>query len=388
MAAKKIRILHFSSRYEECGVAKYLEQYIRAMADSPEVENEYFGVSPYETPAMSPADLQKMAHTLQKELKDYDILHVQHEFSIYGRDSLRRIVEAGKAAHKKVIVTAHISPSLAAPEVKLPGLGLRSWLHFVRAKLRMRRFLHRQIKPFRMADMVIVHNDFTANSLKHFGVHPDRIQRIIFPVQVYEKPPKTDIIAKQLHKKPGDVVYCAVGFIHRYKGLADAVKALKFLPENYKFAILGGMKGDSDHVEFYNKLCDLIDSLGLQKRVYISGYVQSDDELNGLMRECDVCVYPYDKVYYSNVSSSSLNLAFANTMPVIVYPTNTFKEIAELSDGAAIVCETFAYYELARELQRVDLAKQRKLSGVYAEKMAWPKQSGELIDFYKKVVNM
>src|SRR3954467_10945382 len=51
--SQPIKVLHFSSRYEECGVAKYLTHYSNGMADNPAVVNEYFEVSPYETHHMS-----------------------------------------------------------------------------------------------------------------------------------------------------------------------------------------------------------------------------------------------------------------------------------------------------------------------------------------------
>jgi glycosyltransferase involved in cell wall biosynthesis len=147
------------------------------------------------------------------------------------------------------------------------------------------------------------------------------------------------------------------------------------------------MKEDSDDVELYNRLCDLIDTLGLHKRVYITGYIPDDNMLNALIRECDVCVYLYDRVYYANVSSGSLNLAFANSSPLIAYPTATVKEAAALADGAVVLTETFAYYELARQLKQIDLKKQAVLSEAYAKKMAWPKVSRELAEIYAQLAS-
>ncbi len=385
---RPIKVLHFSSRYEECGVAKYLGHYIRGMESIPTIKNDYFDVSPYQTPHMSEAELDAMASRLQKELKNYDVLHIQHEFALYAKDSFKRIAEAGKRSGKKVVITVHISPSMhgASKKPRLTGLGPRSFVLYLRQMRSHRYFINTQVMPFRTADLVLVHNDPTIESLKQLGVDPDRIKKVIHPVQVFDKPAASNVIAKALHKREGDVIYCCIGFLHRYKGLFDAVRALKFLPSTYKLAILGGMKEDSDDVALYNKLCDLIDTLGLHDRVYITGYVQGDDTLNAMIRECDVCIYPYDRVYYSNVSSGSLNLSFANGRPLIAYPTATFKEMREISNGAVVLTETFAYYELAREIARIDLAKQAKLSNAYAEQMAWPKMSQELARLYTILV--
>jgi glycosyltransferase involved in cell wall biosynthesis len=388
MAERTINVLHFSSRYEECGVAKYLAHHINGMADAPGIHNEYFEVSPYETYNMKPSDLDNMVHTLEAKLKDYDILHVQHEFALYAHDSFRRIVEAGKRSGKKVVITVHISPAQHGDSkpVRLHGLGPRSWMLFLKETRRHRHFVRTHLAPFLMADRVLAHNELTISDLQSLGVRPDRIKKLPHPVQFVDKPRPTNDIAKHLNKRPGDVIYCTIGFLHRYKGITEAIKALKYLPSNYKLAILGGMKADSDDIAFYDKICDLIDSLGLEERVYIAGYIKDDEILNANIRECDVCVFAYDKVYYAAVSSGSLNLAFANGMPTIAFPTTTIKELAAEGGGAVVLCDSFAYYELARELQRIDLKKQARLSTAYAEKMAWPNVSKKLVKIYQDLV--
>lgn len=385
---RTIRVLHFSSRYEECGVAKYLGHHIEGMKHVPHIENDYFDISPYQTHDMGPSELEQMATDLRKRLKDYDVLHVQHEFAMYGHDSFRRIVEAAKRAHKKVVVTVHTSPVMhgASKLPKLKGVGPRSVVKLLREKRHHNNFLYNTIEPFQMADLILVHNEPTAVSVRQFGISADRIKKVPHPVQKFEDPTPSTRLAKELNTQKGDVIYCTIGFIHRYKGMAEAVKALKFLPDNYKLAILGGMKADSDDAAFYDKLCDLIDGLGVRDRVYITGYVPTDDELNALIRECDACVYAFNPVYYGQVSSGSLNLAFANEKPAVAYPTTAIKELAEDAGGAVVLCETFAYYELARELRRLDVRKQTELSKAYAEKMAWPKVSKQLVEIYESVV--
>jgi glycosyltransferase involved in cell wall biosynthesis len=201
----------------------------------------------------------------------------------------------------------------------------------------------------------------------------------------FAKPPKSTLIAVKLHQQKGDVIFCTVGMMHRYKGVIDAVKALKFLPSNYKLAVVGGIHPLSEDLPLYNKLCDLIDTLGLQERVYITGFIEDDNRFNALIRECDVCVYPYDGVYYAHVSSGAINLALANHKPVIAYPTATFKELSDLSGGAVVLTQTFAYYELAREIERIDTTKQVKLAEAYAKKMAWPEVAKWLVSLYKEL---
>lgn len=386
MAESQIRVLHFSSHDEDCGVGKYQEQYLVGMADLPGVHNKFFDISPYQTRVMAPAELQKVLDQLKKELREYDILHIQHEFGLYWFDQFSKIVDTAKSAGKKVVVTVHLSPTYAIKPVRLKGLGPRSVIKYLRDRRNYNRMVQWHVEPMRKADLIVAHNEPTIQSLKAFGVDPERIQKLVHPVYHVPTPPASDEIRKSLNKEEGDVVYCITGFLHRYKGILGAVRALKYLPPNYKLALIGGVKADSDEVIFQDKVTDLIDQLGLHDRVYITGFVPDDDRLNALIRECDVCVYPYDREYYSSLSSGSLNLAFANAMPVISYPTTSLKETASISDGALVLTDTFAYYELARELKRIDRRKQSKLSAAYAEKMAWPKMAKKLTELYQSVV--
>lgn len=386
MTKKAIKVLHFSPHDEDDGIAKYQEQYLNAMKSEQDLTNAFFSLTPLQLRHLPSAEQAKELDRLRHELAEYDILHIQHEFGLFAEDEFARIVSAGKSAGKKVVVSVHLSPGFAIKPVKLGGLGPRSWVRYLKEKRHLNRMLERHVKPFSQADLLLVHNDITAQSLKDFGIPNEKIQKLIHPVYVFPDPELSHTIAKKLNKKDGDIIFCTVGMLHRYKGVFDAVKALKYLPSNYKLAIIGGMHPLSDEVSIYNKICDLIDDKGLKDRVYITGFVKDDNEMNALIRECDVCVFPYDGTYYAHLSSGAINLAFSNHMPVIAYPTLGFKELAGDSDGAVVLTDTFAYYELARNLQQIDLDKQRQLSSNYAERMAWPKAATQLISFYRQLV--
>lgn len=385
MAKSTIKVLHFSPHDEDDGIAKYTEQYIAGMQSEKDIKNAFFEVSPLVLRTKTPDERQQIIEQLKQELEGYNILHIQHEFGLFADNEVQEIVSAAKALGKKVVISVHLSPEYAIKNVRMGGLGPRSFLRYIRDNQHRNALINRHIQPFLQADLLLVHNDITAKALENFGISADKIKKIIHPVPEFSKPPKSDFIAKQLNKQDGDVIYCTVGMLHRYKGIFDAVKALKFLPDNYKLAIIGGMHPFSDEVPIYNKLADMIDSLNLKDRVYITGFVKDDNVMNAYIRECDMCVFPYDPTYYSNLSSGSINLAISNDQPVIAYPTNGFREISESSDGAVVLTGTFAYYELAREIKRIDLAKQQKLSRAYAVDKAWPKMSKVLAEAYREV---
>lgn len=382
----KVRVLQFSSRSaDNCGVGKYQENFVDVFDASDEIETKFFDSTPYKTRLMSQAELDAFKSQLAQELAQYDILHIQHEFGLYSGTEFAQIVSLAKSLGKKVVVTVHLSPALAFRFKPRTGIGPRSIVNYIRQKRLHHIFKQRHIYPMREADLLITHNLGTTKSLESYGVNPANILQINHPVLELAVPEVSSTeIKDKLRIVKGDVVYATVGFMHKHKGILDAVKALKYLPDSYKLAIIGGMQPISDEVNIYNNITDLIDQKGLRDRVYITGFVADDSRLNALIREVDVCVYPYNNAYYGQVSSGALNLAFANERPVVAYPTDSFKEVNQEFHHIQLT-DTAAYYELARELQRVDAARLREASQKFADKYSWPRVSDTLVSAYQKL---
>lgn len=385
----QIKVLHFSSHYEVCGIAKYQEHFFDGMKDSEEVTNTFFEYSPYQTRVMYDDDLQAVYSKLREEVKKYDIFHIQHEFGFFSRDEFKQFIHIAKEEGKKVIVTVHAAPSTALKPKDLGGYSPRNIVKHLRNKKHNRHIYENHLAPLKEVDLILVHNETTKNNvIDESGVVAARVKQIVHPVPKRQELTKSTVIKDGLNLKSGDIVYATVGFLHKYKGVDKAIKALSFLPENYKLAVIGGMHATTTlkDIKLYDKLTDLVVKLGLEKRVFITGFIEDDDELSSLIQEVDICVYPYDGVYYSSVSSGALNLAMANDKAIVAYPTLTLTEMSRDETSPLILTKTFSYYELAREIGRIDIPTQRKHIEQYAEKYSWPKLSVNLIDIYKSLV--
>ncbi len=379
-----VRVLQFSTHNEECGIAKYQAQFTENMNNIENFSTEYFSYSPNQTKIMSKEDFQAVLGELQAKMEDFDMLHIQHELSFFKFTELQHIVDLLKNNGKKIIVTVHTAPEAQYHKAKLGGVGPRSLLHFLKSKASNQRFIDRYINPLKKVDLVVVHNEVTKQSLMAFGVSPDNILVIRHPVSSLNVVAKSTDIKENLHVVKGDVVYATVGFISPAKGVMHAVKALNYLPENFKLAILGGVHPNAEDKGFMDEIADYIFNHNLSHRAYITGYVEKDEELNGLIREVDVCVYPYAKQYYDYVSSGSLNLALANGKPVIAYPTRAFLEI-NADQEVVKFCKSENYYELARSLKELDIDKYTKSALAYADAYAWDKESAKFVELYRTV---
>jgi glycosyltransferase involved in cell wall biosynthesis len=378
-----MRVLQFSTHNEDCGIAKYQQQFIQGMEAVEGLYTEYFEYSPNQTKKMSAADFDGILSLLESKLRDFDVLHIQHELSFFKNYELRQIIDKADSLNKKIIVTVHTAPDAQLVQPTLGGFGPRSLLHYTRQIVSKKRFLNRYVNPLLKADVVVVHNESTKQNLIKYGLSSQHVRTIRMPVPVAADIKQSTQIKKSLNYKKGDIIYATVGFLSAAKGIFQAVKALNYLPDNYKLAIIGGLHPDAEPT-ILDELADLITQLHLQERVYITGFVDDDDELNALVGESDICVYPFNKKYYSFVSSASLNIAIASHKPVVAYHTASLDETNDEIDVVSF-CRTANYYELARTLTQIDLGLQAEKAKQYANLYSWDKEAIKFVEIYRSV---
>lgn len=378
----KVKILHYTTHNEDCGIGKYNEQFIRAMSvtSSDVVENNIFPYSPNKTKLMTYDEFTPVLEELKVQLKSYDALHIQHELSFYKHSELDRIVDAAQTLGKPVIMTVHTAPDAQYKYPKRLGYSPHSFATYIREIRAAKEFTQIHLVPLRKVDLVLVHNTTTKENLIHHGVVAEKIQIITLPVPNVAQSTESNVIRTALNHKPGDIIIGSVGFISHTKGVKAAVKALKYLPDNYKLALVGGVHPSGGGEKYLDEVSDLIIKLDLKDRIFITGYIENDDVLNSFIQECDVCVYPYDNTYYKYVSSAALNNALANGKPAITYPTRPFVEINK--DATIAICKSANYYELARYIQEADYKELAKRSRAYTDEFSYKNESVKLADIY------
>jgi glycosyltransferase involved in cell wall biosynthesis len=381
-----INVLHLSTHNEECGIAAYQESITDSMGNERPINNVFFDISPNKLKLLKGEKLNQALQQLMLQLKDFDILHIQHEYSFYNDDQLQRVVDGAKAQHKKVLFTLHTPPHARKEHAIDVAVGLhpRSWVHAFRNKRDKKRFLNNHIEPLKKADLLLVLSQASKDSFEEYGVPVERMKIIELPVPPVDTKTKSTVIAEKLHKKSGDIILSTAGFIAKSKGTKAVLKALAFLPENYKLAIIGGAHHSGLNDKFYDEVSDTIRELSLQDRVYITGYVAEADQRDALLRETDICLYPYDRRYYDYVSSAALNNAIANGLPIVAYKTYTFEEANNVVPFINF-CQSPNYYELVRTIQAADLRKSAELTTQYAEMFTIEKQAELVAETYTEL---
>lgn len=385
-----IRVLNFSTHNEDCGIGKYQEDFVREFADRKDIVSDFYPTSPNVIRKLSGRALDEELGRLREQLSSYDILHIQHEYGLFRNegDGLADIISVAKDLDKKIVITIHTAPSLLYKPAVRHGMMPRSWAGYMRRKLRNKKIMTRKLKPLTQADLVVTLNTNTTNELVNIvGVNQDKIHQAVIPLQLrdYFAAGKT-LLREKMTADKTDVILATIGFMNEHKGIEAAIKALCYLPSNYKLAILGGINPASGNPKLYDKLCDLIVERELESRVYISGYIPNDDDLNSLVSGVDVALYPYDPTYYKLASSAAINTALNNRIPVVAYPTPSFIELSQREPGVIAITNSPNYYELVKAVTALDKEHQSEKLMRYAEKYNLTNISRELLAEYKKLV--
>lgn len=386
-----MKILHISTHNENCGIGKYQEAYLSAFVPiDPSITNVFFQYSPNQIRIMNQAQLDVVYKELSQQVKEYDIVHIQHEFSFFKPRQLKTIVNIIKKANKPLVSTIHTKPTLEKTTRKLLSpKGIPA-----RIKNYVRNSDHiSHVKPLSRSNIVFVHNSFTKKGLIELGFSESTIKLIPIPVLDVDKSKyvafdsEISTLNKIIKRKDTDKVIATVGYLNEVKGTLHAIKALRLLPENYKLLILGGLHPQAMNDDFLDDVSDYILKHSLSDRVSITGFVKNDDLLNALVNSADIVLFPYKRIYGS--SSAALNNGFANHKPVIATPVKAFKEINEVKEYLKL-SDSFSYHDIAKALMEMDeeaIKTYSALSKEYAINTSYPKLAQSIIDTYKTLAH-
>ncbi|HSX00435.1 MAG TPA: glycosyltransferase [Patescibacteria group bacterium] len=381
-----LEVLHLSTHNERCGIAIYQQSIVDAMGEEEAIHNVFFDVSPNKLKLLKGAEFEAVLQKLFKQLEDFDILHIQMEYSFFNDDQLRRIVDGASSKNVKILFTLHTPPHARREhsQTAIVTLNPRSWLSALRISKARNKFIESYIQPLKKADCLIVPSQAAMDSFVAYGVPQSLIKIIELPVPKPEKGVDSTEITDNLQKQPGDVILSTFGFIAETKGIIPLIRSLTFLPANYKLAIIGGAHPTGLNDAFYDQACDLIYGLGLRDRVYITGYVATDAQRDAFLRETDICIYAYDRAYYDYVSSAALNNAVANELPIVAYRNRTFEEANKVAPFITF-CQSANYYEIARTVKSLDRKEGSDLTAKYAQAVTIEKQAKLFAEVYQQL---
>jgi glycosyltransferase involved in cell wall biosynthesis len=365
-----------------CGIADFTANFINGL----QACGREADVVPIDRAAhryFSRKELAAEFDALGERLASYDIVHIQHEFGFfmgeYGMyeslDNFRRVLRAAVAARRHIVVTFHTLPPLRGLRQGMASAGQEAVLRAL--------WRGRVVRELQKGNVqAISHTRFLRRSLIDTGI-PARLIRVVphgSPPPVEEADAQTAKAALGYSKS--DRILIIVGFVSNYKGHRYAVEALRYLPDNYCLAVVGGPHPNGNEQTFDSVLRKTLRPQ-LAKRVRVTDYLPIS-EVRAYLAAADIALAPY--VLPDLASSGAIAWALASGRPVVASRIPAFEE---LNEGAprVFLATPAAPVELARRIIQLDQdeamkAELTKNALSYIEETSWPRVARQYLDIY------
>ncbi len=302
---------------------------------------------------------------------DSPVIHLQHEFFLYGgATSTPRLAHGLHALRRRrrgVVATMHQVVDPASVDrgftdlhrVRIPAWAARRGLSTVQRSL------------LRSADRVLVHEPEFAAVLPGASVVP-------LGVEQPGPPPDREASRRALGLTPDRLVVLCFGFLAPYKGLETALEAARVAAPPVALIVAGGEHprlvagGDS-----YHEL--LRDRYGESAR--FTGRVPESDVATWF-EAADVAAFMYPRPFSS---SGALALAVAHGTPILASPE--LARTAGLPSSLTVARDPHALAARWRELA-ADPARLRRMRAdtvALAESRRWPAVAATHLELYEEV---
>ena len=384
---KKLAII--SSYNESCGNASYTEVLRREFAKYYEVDVLSLQLDVLSSNA---SNIRKIAEEhideLAKSLKNYDYVNIQFEAGLYGnnkKDILRRVKKLIEASNN-LIVTMHridlpkLLFSLKTLKILFSSKNIVQNIRSIKNEIYFKQLYRDIVKIIKKHSKK--HN---VNIIVHTKKDKKNIERFFDFHNVYDFPltflDKNQRLRKRNEKEREDFVrkyelekndklIGIFGYISEYKGHETIMKALSYLPDNYKLLIFGSqhpmsIQEFSKCDPYISKLLDMVDELKKQEeinekdmltkkeisivdRILFLGNLDDDEFLDALYC-CDFAVLPYMEVNQGGSGIASLVL---ETKIKSLYSNNkAFAELNKYFPNTFSKFDIGNYVELARKIK-------------------------------------
>ncbi len=307
-----MRVTFFTTWKIDCGNAGYSADLVHELLKV--VEIDLVPVTPRQT---DPVYFQELGEAMNRG----ELAHIQHEYSFFNGIAPGEARYADFLRNIKVprVVTLH---SILGHHWQLYKGGRREG---VEADLNNMDRL-----TFNDPAQLIVHTNMHREVLLKCGVPGEKIN--VIPPGI-PAPPfyVTDVGQSKsfLNIPPHQQVMTVFGFVTEIKGYDLVLDILPRLPAHVVLLVAGGARFPNEQ-EYLNRLQARLNSMGLQNRVIITGFLP-DHVIPTVMAASDLILVPQTYA----VSSYSVHLAIAYGKPIITSDLPPFRELNDR--GAGIV---------------------------------------------------
>jgi glycosyltransferase involved in cell wall biosynthesis len=315
---------------------------------------------------------------------DPDLVHIQHEYGVFGLDDRFHALLAGLRRHRRrVVVTLHTVHTRLSIDLGCSWRGRRPPL----ADLDIEAY-QRQVGA--TADAVVVHQEEPIRQvLRRQGLADDRVATIPHGTPSVVAPTKAG--ARAALGIPHDQsVLLGFGYFEPAKNHAVLIEALSRLTERVPSArlLIGGyVRHPVPATTAYRAHCErVVEQFGLGRAVSFLDDPVPDDEVVTLFAAADIACFVYDEDTRS--SSGALHWAVGCGTPVMASRIAKFAEVSRISDE--LLVNPRSPGEVARLADRL-LSDQafrdevRRRGGSFAEETSWQRVAHRHLELYRDV---
>ena len=312
---------------KQCGIATYTDYLVRGVGKvDPTLEIKIVaeqGSSPIKRDKFEVIPCwdrnENYVDPIISHSKDADVVHIQHEYSIYEFDDRLPSVLQGLDADTKKIITIHcIRPAQFSER----GAVEEDYAARIAG----------------LADGVIVHLPNQEAILTRLGISSKKIHVMPHGTELSEE--DKEVSRHRLKLPVGAKILLMFGFIKPHKNFHIVLEAFVEILEKFGdvyFFIAGGLaptasEKDRDYAEFIIKK---IEELKLEKKVIFPNKFFPNEDVPYLLRAADIVLFPYYEEDRS--ASGSFHLAIGAKRPIIASRIPKFEELKNICDELLVL---------------------------------------------------
>jgi glycosyltransferase involved in cell wall biosynthesis len=319
----------FVSTYlpRQCGIATYTDYLIRGLKKAdPALEIKIIaekGASPIKRDQLEVVPCwdrnEDYVAPILSHSKIADVVHIQHEYSIYSFDERLPSVLKGLGADIRKVVTIHC--------VRPAQFSERGAVDEDYAA-----------EIAQLADQVIVHLPNQEDILNRLRIPPKKIQVISHGTEISNE--DKEVSRKRLGLPAEAKILLMFGFIKPHKNVhvvLDALVEIRKKLNDVYFFIAGGLAptaSDKDR-EYVELVSRKIEDLKLENNVIYPNKFFANQDVPYLLRAADIVLFPYCEEDRS--ASGSFHLAIGAQIPVIASRMPKFEELKNISDELLVL---------------------------------------------------
>lgn len=383
----------------DCGIATYTRALREGLVASG-VEADVVAIDRREVKYLARKELRPYFDALAERTAGYDLVHVQHEYGIFGGATHSLPVSVSVTSHflsrlarhgVPVVTTFHTEPlDLFGPPVNpwalVMGAAQRAHFHAAMA-LAFRR--HPNLRA-------IVHTRSSRRAFLDAGLPAGAVDVVPHGMHVPDGPLPGEEARRAARERvglpPDAVVLAQFGFLAGYKGIPTSVRALHELPDRFRLAVLGDSHphgGDDTLERLLGAAREPRDGGrggGVEHRIDLPGYIPAED-LADWRLAASIGLAPYRPVPGFSFSGA-LTWAFGAGVPIVASRVGPFVELQEDAGCLELVAPD-APRELAYRVARLeaDPARAERLAlaaRAHAERFSWERVAERHAELYAR----